>query len=184
VELIGPYLAACALLVVAGGAKAWRPHDTARALGAVVAVGLPALVVTVRIGALVEAVIGGVGLILPRQLPALAVAASYTTFAVFVLVARVRGGALASCGCFGTPDTPATSLHVVVDVILAVSAVTVALADQGGTLAAVLAGQPDRGIPLVVVSALGAWLTYLTLSVLARLQGARRLVGVTFGRTE
>ncbi len=35
-----------------------------------------------------------------------------------VAYARSRGGALASCGCFGTPDTPATLLHVVVDLVV------------------------------------------------------------------
>jgi hypothetical protein len=183
VELIGPYLVACTLLVGAGAAKAVRPHDTARAVRAVVPIGLPVLVAAVRAGALVEMAVGGVGLVLPQATPALTVAGSYAVFAVFVLVVRVRGGALASCGCFGTPDTPATALHVVVDATLAGSAVGVALSAQGGTLASVLAGQPAHGIPLVAVSALATWLTYVTLSLLAGLQGARRLVGVTFGRS-
>ena len=36
------------------------------------------------------------------------VAVSYGAFAAFVAWLRVRHGALASCGCLGTPDTPAT----------------------------------------------------------------------------
>jgi hypothetical protein len=182
VELIGPYLVACTLLVGAGAAKAVRPHDTARALRLLGPIGLPAMVVAVRSGAVVEMAVGGVGLALPQRGPALAVAVSYAGFAVFVLVARVRGGAVASCGCFGTPDTPATTLHVVVDLILAGAAAAVAVAGQGGTLASVLAGQPAHGVPLLLVSALATWLTYLALSGLADLQAARRLTGVSFDR--
>ncbi len=192
-ELIGLYLIACVLLVAAGVAKSIRPTDTARALTAIVPMPLGRMRALVRIGSLAEAALGALALALPRPGPAGLVAASYAAFAVVVLVARSRGGAIASCGCFGTPDTPATLLHVVVDLVLAGAAVAVAAAAaasgaastaaadrSAGTIASILSRQPLHGVPLILVSALGAWLTYLAISVMAELQGARRLTAVTF----
>ncbi len=176
-ELIGPYLIACSLLVAAGVGKAVRPGDTARALADTVPVGPTGMRVVVRVGAIVEAVLGTVALAAPRPASALAVAASYGTFAVVVVYLRSRGGALSSCGCFGTPDTPATMLHAVINVGLAVAALAVALSRPSGTIVSVLAGQPWHGLPLVGASALGAWLCYLAMAVLAELQAVRRPVG-------
>jgi hypothetical protein len=68
-------------------------------------------------------------------------------------------------------------LHVVLDLALAASAVWVALrAPAPGTLAAVLGHQPWHGVPLVFASAVGLWLTYLALSTLAGVEGARRRI--------
>jgi Methylamine utilisation protein MauE len=185
VELIGPYLIACTLLIVAGVMKAVRPDDTARALVPLVPARLGALATVPRLRsvirgvALIEAGLGMVAFVLPRAVPAALVAASYVVFAGVVAYARARGGALASCGCFGTPDTPATLLHVAVDLVFAVAAVFVATAaSSGATVFSVLGSEPLHGVALLMVSAVGAWLTYLTLSLLGSLQAARRTVGL------
>lgn len=180
-ELIGPYLIACTLLVVAGWSKAARPLDTARALATLVPVRPARLVALVRLGSVAEAALGSVALVVPRPITALAVAVSYAAFAALVGVVRARGGAMASCGCFGTPDTPATTLHVVIDAGLALAAAAVAVSGPSGTVVSILAHQPLYGLPLVAASALGARLCYLAVVVLADLQAARRLTGVTFG---
>jgi hypothetical protein len=100
-----------------------------------------------------------------------------------VAYARSTGGAIASCGCFGTPDTPATLVHVAINAVLALSAAAVAAyAPSSGTVVAILSHQPAEGVPLVVAGALGAWLIYLAVSVMAALQAARSLAGVTFDR--
>jgi hypothetical protein len=179
VELIGPYLAACLLLVAAGVAKAARPGGTARAVASTVPLPLAVLAPLVRTGAAVEAVVGAAGLVYPSPRTADLVALSYAAFAAFVTVVLVRGGPLASCGCFGTPDTPATRLHVVVDLVLAGSALSVAVAAQSRWLPSQLAEQPWHGVPLVVTSILGAWLCVLVLGRLAELGAARRLLGIT-----
>jgi hypothetical protein len=179
VELIGLYLAGCGLLVAAGTAKAIRPDDTARGLAAMVPLGLQPLRRLVRAGALAEAALGVTALALPRSWSAGLVALSFTAFAVFVAYARRAGDALASCGCFGTPDTPATLTHVTVNAALAVAAALVAWTAPSGSLISILSHQPLHGVPLVAVSALGAWLAYLVVSVLAALQAARTLTGVT-----
>jgi Methylamine utilisation protein MauE len=179
-ELIGLYLVACTLLVVAGTAKAVRPAETARALADIVPVSQRAMRLVVRTGSIAEAGLGLVALLSPRPVSAGLVALSYAVFAGFVAYARIRGRAIASCGCFGTPDTPATWVHVVVDVGLAVAALCVAIAAPTGSLLSLLARQPGHGLPLIVISALCAWLTYLSIAVLADLQAARRLTAISF----
>jgi len=181
VELIGPYLAACLLLAVAGVAKALRPTDTARAVSAVVPMSLVASRPLVRAGAVVEAAVGAVALAHPSPESAGLVALSYLGFAGFVAVVLARGGPLATCGCFGKPDTPATRFHVVVNLALAVSAAVVAATVNPGWLPALLSGQPGHGVPLVLLSLLCAWLAFLALSRLAELGASRRMLGVTRG---
>jgi hypothetical protein len=71
---------------------------------------------------------------------------------------------------------------VVVDLALAIAATLVATAaPTDGTIITALAHQPFDGVPLLVVSAVGAWLTYLTLTMLAALEAVRRTVGVAGG---
>ncbi len=184
-ELIGPYLAACVLLVAAGAAKVLRPDDTARALADTVPlpVTLPMIRHAVRGGALAEVVLGAIALLRPGATTAGLVAVSYLVFALYVAAVSIRGGPLASCGCFGTPDTPAMPIHVVADLFLAGSAALVAATVGPTTLPGLLAGQPWHGIPLVLLSLLCAWLLVLTLASLARVEGARRRLGITRGAT-
>ncbi len=181
-ELIGLYLMACGLLAVAGAAKAIRPDDTARALAVALPLGVPALRRVVRVGSVAEAALGVTALARPGVWSAALVASSYAAFAGFVAYVRSTDGAIASCGCFGTPDTPATWVHVAIDAVLALSAAAVAWSSPSGTLTGVLSHQPAAGIPLVAVSVLGGWLVYLATSVLAHLQAARSLTGITFQR--
>jgi hypothetical protein len=102
------------------------------------------------------------------------VGASYFAFAGLIWYARSRGGALASCGCFGQADTPATALHAAIDVVIGAAAVATAVASpSSGWLMTVLAHQPLRGLPLLALTAVGAGVTYLTLSGLAPLQAVR-----------
>jgi hypothetical protein len=182
VELIGPYLIGCLLLVTAGVMKAARPDDTARALAPILPGRLAHLPFAVLRNALrtvagLEAGLGLVALVFPRPVLAGLVAASYLGFTVVVAYARSEGGALASCGCFGTPDTPATLVHVVVDLALAGASLVVALHGlTSGSIVSVLAHEPLHGWSMVVVTGVGAWLTYLTLSVLGALQAARLAV--------
>jgi hypothetical protein len=183
VELIGLFLIASGLLLLAGLAKALWPDDTARALLELVPqrvdahVSLRSVRAAVRIGAMVEAAMGLWALVLPRPVPVALVASSYALFTVVVFYAQLHGGALSTCGCFGRPDTPATWIHVAVNALLTVAAVSVALqTTSGATIHTLLSHQPWAGVPLFFVSGVGLYLTYLALSPLATLEGARRLV--------
>jgi len=180
VELIGPYLIGCVLLIGAGASKAARPDDTARAFLPMVPTRLRPVLpfrtlrILIRLLAAVEGALGAVALLWPRPLTAALVGASYFAFAALIWYARSQGGALASCGCFGTADTPATSLHAAIDVVIGGAAVATAIASPtSGWLMTVLAAQPLHGLPLVALTAVGAGVTYLTLSGLARLHAVR-----------
>jgi hypothetical protein len=109
--------------------------------------------------------------VLPARPVAVAVAASFLGFGIFVAAARLGGGALATCGCFGKPDTPPTFLHAALDAVLAAAAAAVAAAGPSGLTPHVLSHQYLHGVPLAVVSALCAWLAFLVMSTLARVQG-------------
>jgi hypothetical protein len=182
-ELIGVFFIACGLLVLAGVAKAARPDDTARALVLLFpgrTSRVPSFSLTrraIRIGALMEAALGACALVFPRPVTAALVAVSYTLFLFTVVYARRRGGPLSTCGCFGRPDTPPTALHVVLNVIFVVTAVSVAVRPpQFTALTSLLENQPWDGAPLLLASGVGIWLAYLALSPLASLEAVRRLV--------
>jgi hypothetical protein len=151
-----PYLAAALLLVVAGVAKAREPLSLVKALRAAgVRVRAPLLARWVRVFAAVEAVIGVVAVVRPGALVASCVAVSYAGFTGFVIRALRSGSPLASCGCFGKVDTPPTPSHVVATALLAVAALLVAVGPAA-----------SLDLPLVVVSATLAYVTYVALAVL------------------
>lgn len=179
---LGVYLSGAILLVVAGVMKAARPGDTARALADL----LPGplghhvrLRVAVRTGAVIEFGIGLCALAFPRPWTALAVAVSYLGFTAVVTAARSAGGVLASCGCFGRADTPATVLHLVINAVLAAGSGLVALGflvwhdPARGSVLTVLGGQPWSGAPLLGLSALGAAVAYVAMAVMPAVQAAR-----------
>jgi methylamine utilization protein MauE len=180
--VIGPYLIACGLLVVAGASKAVRPANTVRALSQVlpfprlIAVAVPTL-------AAGEMGLGVAAIFWPVPALAAAVAGSYALFAAFVLAVRLRHGALSSCGCFGTPDTPATWLHAVINVFLAVSGLVVALNEPGPTVVSMLRPQPLDGAPLVLAALVGIFLVVLAFTRLAQLTAVGHALRTSVGES-
>ena len=167
--LAGPFLAAAVLLVAAGAAKLVDPLPLVRALRSA---RLPGGATLVRALALGEVVLGLAAVLVGSRLTAIGVALSYAGFTAFVLLARRRGGVLASCGCFGKADTPPTTTHVVTTGALAVVAAAVAVRPLGN-LPDLLGVSPGGGLPLLVVTAAVAVTTYLVLSLLPLLEVAR-----------
>lgn len=150
------YLAAALLLVAAGVAKAVKPLSLVRALRAAgLHVRAPLLARWVRALSALEAALGVVAVARPGPLVAAAVAISYAGFTAFVLRALRGGSPLASCGCFGKTDTPPTPLHAVATGVLAMAAALVAIGPAA-----------SLDVPLGVVSAVLAYLTYMMLAVL------------------
>ena len=160
-----PFFVASALLALAGGAKLARPEPT---MGALRSVGLPSSrLVALALGT-GEVLIGSIALIVGGAAVAWLVAASYLGFAGFVVVALRKGGAVASCGCFGTDDSPPTTVHLVLNLLAAITASGAAVADLGG-IPDVIGDQPAFGLPFVGFVLLGTWFAYLALSVLPTL---------------
>jgi len=160
--LAGPFLAAALLLVAAGGAKLADPLPLVRALRSA---RLPAPVGAVRGVAGVEVALGLAAVATGARAAAVGVGLSYAAFTGFVLLARHRGGVLASCGCFGKADTPPTTTHVVVTAALSAVAAVVAVRPLG-PVPELLAGSPMGGLALIVATAAVAATAYLVLAVL------------------
>ncbi len=149
-----PYLAGGLLLIAAGVTKTLEPLSLVRALRAAgLRVRAPLLARWVRVAAALEGLLGLAAVAHSSRVVALFVALSYAGFTAFVLRALRRGGPLASCGCFGKTDTPPTVGHVVVTAALSSAAL---LAGKGASL----------DLPLVVISVVLAYVTYLALAVL------------------
>lgn len=157
-----PYLAATVLLGAAGIFKAVRPADTANALHVA---GLPAGRLIIRIGAAAEVAVAAAALAAPGPWTGALVAAAYVAFAVYVTVAVRRGWPLASCGCFGRPDTPPTFAHAMLNAGAAASALWWAAAWPGGDglsrLGRLFFHQPWHGGPLAFVTLVVAVMAYL-----------------------
>jgi hypothetical protein len=167
--LSAPLLAGAVLLAFAGALKLRRPAGTAQALRTQ---GLPSAHVLVRLMGAVEV---GLASAVLASLPfaALGLAVAYAAFTGFVAVALVRGRPLSSCGCFAEPDLPPTRAH------LAVTALFAAVG-AGGSVGASTGVPALLGVPVgtavatVLSAALVAWLAYLVLADLPRLQAAAR----------
>lgn len=155
--VIAPFLAAVALLGIAGLAKTVRPDYTARALQVA---GIGAGRAMVRAGALAEVAVAVAALSVPNPVTGALVAAAYLGFAVFVAVALWRGWPLSTCGCFARRDSMPGVSHLVLDIGAALAAAVWA-ADPPLDLSAALSRQPWDGWPLLFVSALVALLAFV-----------------------
>ncbi len=163
----GPFFAAVALLGVAGVVKVLRPRSTAQALRSA---GFPATPWWGRLLGITEVVVVLAAVLAGGRVTALAVAACYLGFAVFTARLLLLAGDT-SCGCFGEADAPATPVHVALNLAAAVAAGLAAGAPMP-SLSSFLAHQPWAGAPFLALTALLAWLGYVTLSLLPDLQAA------------
>lgn len=167
--LAGPLFISALLLVVAGVPKVTEPGDTTRAIRSV---GLPAGDSAVRVLALGEVLTGLSAIVVGGRLPAALLAVLYAGFAGFIVVALARGGSVASCGCFGKADTPPTYAHLALNLAAAGVGVAAVLSPPQGFLD-LLGDQPAFGIPFIGFVLMGAWLAYLTLTLLPQLQASK-----------
>jgi hypothetical protein len=157
----GPFLAAAALLVLAGAPKLADPLPLMRALRSV---RLPAHRGGVRLLAAGEVAIGLAAIAVPSRWTALAVALAYLGFTGFVALALSRGGVLASCGCFSKPDTPPTRIHVGLTATLALCAAAIAV-DPPASVVWTATSWPALAA-LGAFAGLLAWLSYVVIAVL------------------
>ena len=168
--LAGPLFIAAALLVAAGVPKVTEPGDTARAMRSV---GLPTSELFVRILAVAEVSIGLAVIAIGGPIPSLLLGLIYLGFAGYIILAMSKGGSIASCGCFGKADTPPTYGHLLLNIAAGTVGIIGAIGDPPDAVA-LLGDQPAFGVPFVAFVLLGAWLGYLTLTLLPQLQTAKR----------
>jgi len=160
--LSGPFLAVSALLAVAGAMKVFRPKYT---VGALRAAGLPANSTLVRLLGLSEIGVGFAAIWTGASLWATATGIFYLGFALFVIHALRSGIPIASCGCFGSPDTPPNVGHVVLDLTATAVALAVAIDPIGSWV-----GLPEvelwTGVAFLLFSGATVYLLYAIVNVL------------------
>jgi hypothetical protein len=166
-----PALCASLLLLLAGAQKVVDPTMT---VGALRAMGLPAPPWLVRGGAALELGVGSTAIAVGGVVPWALVAASYSAFAVFVVVALRRGTAIGSCGCFGREDTPPHPIHVGLDLALACVAAAATTIDDA--LLDELSQAPLGGAVAGGLALLALHLTYTSFVALPRLLALARSV--------
>jgi hypothetical protein len=159
------------LSVAAGAAKVASPADTARAMRTA---GLPVGAGLVRAGALAETAVGAAVLAGAGRVAVALLAASYLAFGGFVAAALVRRWPIASCGCFGEPDTPPTALHAAVCVVSAGALAGAAIAGPAAGVGSVLSVEGGyKGGVFLACSAVAAYVLYLVMASAPRLVAAR-----------
>lgn len=174
-SFLGVHLAGCIVLVAAGLAKIRRPDELAVVLGRLARVSRASARRVVRMLAGVEVAIGATAFLWPAGPVSLLVVVSYAGFTVYVAYLRWSEEPVASCGCFGMPDTPATRAHVAVTATFAVAALGVALAPVDSSVVEVLRGQPGAGVPLLVGALAVAGLAVTVLTRHAEVQSVRAM---------
>jgi hypothetical protein len=162
--LTAPALVAAVLLVAAGAAKVVDPTMT---VGALRALRLPSAPPVVRAGALAEAAIGVLAVVVGGALWWSLVAISYLAFAAFVVAALRAGTMVGSCGCFGREETPPHPVHVALDLVLAALVLVAVVQGLGAPLDAI-ADDPGQGVVVAGLSALGTYLAYAVIVELPR----------------
>jgi hypothetical protein len=141
--LAGPFLIAALALCVAGLAKLRSPQPAAQALAVA---GLPGNAQLVRAFAAYELALGVYAALSTSVAAAIAVAATYTGFAVLTSALHRRQ---ASCGCFGAEGAPASPAQSAISAVLAATAVATAAWHAHG-LSWIVARPPATVLALVL----------------------------------
>ena len=160
----GPFIAACALLVIAGVGKA---RHAAPAQFAARAAGLPVPRGAIVAFGSVELAAGVVGAVF-GGLTALAVAACYLLLTV-VAVRLLQRAPSTPCACLGSLNAVVTPAHVGLDIAAAVFALVAA---TGGSPFSYLSGGVLAGAVFMVLVACCVKLAILTLDALPELSTA------------
>ncbi len=153
---------ALGLLGASGVAKLINPEPTT---GALDAARLPSSNILSRLLGTVETVVAVAALSVGGSLALLAASGLYLAFAVFTFSALMNRIPLQSCGCFGREDTPPTSIHIVYNVV---SAVTIGVLVFGPAPIDWTAGTLQLALYLVF-AAIGVYASYLLMTRLPQL---------------
>ncbi|WP_375498144.1 MauE/DoxX family redox-associated membrane protein [uncultured Jatrophihabitans sp.] len=174
--LAGMFVAAGALLLVASGAAKLRHPSTAATL-VVRLLRRPArerlrAVLLVRIAGAGELVVG-LAVLITGARPAVALLAlAYLAFAAVTLT-LLRAGARASCGCFGSADSPLGPGHLVLNVLACVAGFVAVLRPPGPGVG-LLGGSAATAVTATAQAVLLAALGYLAVTSLPTLLADRR----------
>lgn len=160
--LAGLVYSAALLLGAAGVGKAASPGATRIALRSA---GLPATQLAARSLGVAEVLIALAALVVGGPIATGLVTASYLGFAWFArrLDTKTRGSA--PCGCFGASSAPVGTIHVVLNLLIAIG-VGVAVVDAPGSIWDAAGDTPWAGVPFVGLVLLLTWMLYVALTAL------------------
>jgi hypothetical protein len=154
------------LLLPTGWAKLRKPYETSRALRSVGWPGSRAIAFSLG---LVEVAIGIWVLTIGSTLAVVAMGSLYAGFLLWLAVAFRSGGVVSSCGCSATPDTPPTAAHVAINAVAVAAVVLNLSSSQPGV--ALAASSIVGWLAMVLVVAIGVWLSFTVITTGARLTG-------------
>lgn len=175
--LAGLVFAAALLLGSAGVGKAASPGSTRIALRSA---GLPATALVARGLGVVEVLIAVAALVVGGPVATGLVAASYLGFAWFARRLQVKTRGAAPCGCFGSSSAPVGTLHVALDLLIAVGVAAAAL-DAPGPIWEAAGETPWGGVPFVGLALLLTWMLYAALTALPEALAAAKASATTAG---
>jgi methylamine utilization protein MauE len=125
------FFLAAGLLVVSGAVKQLQPRATAQSM---LDAGLPGSIALARgIGA-IEIAIGIWALAAPSRGGAIALAALYASFSVFLVHVLREHPDAGSCGCAGPTPVPPSRVHLALDLVVVVSALAFAFSAPVGVV--------------------------------------------------
>jgi uncharacterized membrane protein YphA (DoxX/SURF4 family) len=153
----GLFFVVCEVLIISGITKVLSPSPTSAALSDV---GLPSSTFYVRCLGFGEVVFGILGIIFGGRYFPLFIGCLFAFFSIFMVIA-LRNGHMASCGCFGSSDTPPSIIHLLANLGFMVISL-IAVGTSG--LRDMLEKQPGYGVPFLISILLGALLIFLCLS--------------------
>lgn len=173
--VVGPLHLFAVLLIVSGADKIGAPGPATKAMNAAGLLGDRTIGSWAgRSLGIVEVAVGGAVIAFGGIAPAVAMAAVYGGFGLFLVLLQRRAAGV-SCGCFGASEAPPGPIHVVIDLAAASTAVLAAL-----TVAPDLTLVLDEGVGVfaahVVLVVTGALLVIASSSVLEDVNDKRRIL--------
>lgn len=165
--LAAPAGVAAAVLVAAGAIKLKKPLPVT---GTLALLKLPRSTRLARALGSIEIAIGLAALLGDPRATYAVLAAVYAIFAAFTAWALYTDQPLASCGCFGDPNTPAMPSHVLLTVIASAVAASAAAAGSPA-LRTLLTAHGWNVLPLTLFFAVAIYLAYLAFAVLPHTAG-------------
>jgi uncharacterized protein YjeT (DUF2065 family) len=172
----GPFFAISLIIVLSGALKLVAPSVAEEALATL---GLPVPAQLVRLIGVAEMALGVAAIVVAGWELAVAVAFAYFCFAVVAETLRRTSDKVASCGCFGSADTPPSLVHTGVN-IASIFVAVLAIVWPVDDIVSVLKDQPLGGLVFVVFVALVTYLVFLVFTALPKLFAPPATVVATF----
>jgi hypothetical protein len=154
----GLFFVICEVLVISGITKILSPVPTSAALSDV---GLPSSIFYARCLGFLEVILGILGITFGGRYFPLFVGCLFAFFSIFMVIA-LRNGHMASCGCFGSSNTPPSIIHLLANLgFMVISLIAIGTSGLSDTLEK----QPASSVPFLISILLGALLIFLSLAL-------------------